>query len=389
MTDAPLVTPPPKRLLICADWFDPAIKAGGPIRSCVNLVEFISGSAEVLVLTGNRDLGEKSPLVGTTPNVWQRWKTHSTVFYASSALQRMKEFIRTMHVHKPDCVYLNSMFSPASTLFPLLWMWLCRSKVRIVLAPRGMLKPSALNQKPWKKKTLLSILRMLRLTGNVCFHATSGEEFTEIRNVFDNARVAVIANVPTPTVKSLPNRTYRIGVADLCFVGRVHPIKNLHWLLRVMKDLDCACNLRIIGPLECESYVAECQHAVDDLPDQVTVNFVGPASAEVVKRTLIESDAMILPTLGENFGHAIFESLAVGTPVIISDQTIWDDLETKNAGWAISLDDAPMFADAITQLAGMDEAAHKQLREGALGVATEFQQSQDFAAQYDAMFFTE
>ena len=36
--------------------------------------------------------------------------------------------------------------------------------------------------------------------------------------------------------------------------------------------------------------------------------------------------AFLLPTGGENFGHAIFEALSCGVPALISDRTPWRDL---------------------------------------------------------------
>ena len=44
------------RLLICADWFAPGYRAGGPIRSVVNLTRLLADQADVQVLTGCRAL---------------------------------------------------------------------------------------------------------------------------------------------------------------------------------------------------------------------------------------------------------------------------------------------------------------------------------------------
>ena len=37
----------------------------------------------------------------------------------------------------------------------------------------------------------------------------------------------------------------------------------------------------------------------------------------------LKNDLFVFPTLGENFGHVIFESLEASTPVLVSDQTPW------------------------------------------------------------------
>ena len=38
-----------------------------------------------------------------------------------------------------------------------------------------------------------------------------------------------------------------------------------------------------------------------------------------------QHDLFAFPTKGENFGHIILESLSAGTPVLLSDKTLWQD----------------------------------------------------------------
>ena len=52
-----------KRILISVDWFPPAFRAGGPIRSSANLATMLAEHAQVWVVTGGSDLGETNPLV--------------------------------------------------------------------------------------------------------------------------------------------------------------------------------------------------------------------------------------------------------------------------------------------------------------------------------------
>ena len=375
-----------QRLLICADWFDPGFRAGGPIRSCVNLVELLGDVSNVAVITSDRDLGESRPYANLPGDRWSNWRGKARVRYCCSAFQRMIQFVVMLRRWKPQAVYLNSMFSVAGTLWPLVWVFLTRPHVRVVLAPRGMLKPSALAQKSWKKRPILAILRAVGLVRNITFHATSADEVSEVRAAFGGVSVVLLNNVPCVPQKHPAAHFRSAEVLRLCFLGRVHPIKNLLWLLDSMKAIDCRCHLAVVGPIEEQRYYEQCQRAVEQLTSSVTVEFVGAKTEVEVRKLLLASDAMILPTLGENFGHAIFESLAVGTPVIISDQTIWRGLVEQKAGWDLPL--VPeAFVGAISQLARMSDSEYQALRENALAVAHRFLDTNNFLVDYQRMFW--
>ena len=72
-------------------------------------------------------------------------------------------------------------------------------------------------------------------------------------------------------------------------------------------------------------------------------------------------NAFLFPTFSENYGHVISESMMVGTPVIISDQTPWSDIVQANAGWANSLERENEFIDAIQKIIDMDEEKFSEL----------------------------
>ena len=79
-----------------------------------------------------------------------------------------------------------------------------------------------------------------------------------------------------------------------------------------------------------------------------------------------------MPSRSENFGHAIFEALCAGTPVLIGDRTPWQDLETAKAGFDIPLPDPAALAAAIDRLAAMTRAEYAEWRAGARAMAEQF-----------------
>ena len=60
--------------------------------------------------------------------------------------------------------------------------------------------------------------------------------------------------------------------------------------------------------------------------------------------------------------HIIAESLAVGTPVLISDQTPWRDLDAHGVGWDLPLHSEQSFVDAIEATAEMSSVERKERR---------------------------
>ena len=50
-------------MVIACDWFDPAFRAGGPVRSLFNLVDLLHSDYNFRIICGNQDYGSKEPLV--------------------------------------------------------------------------------------------------------------------------------------------------------------------------------------------------------------------------------------------------------------------------------------------------------------------------------------
>lgn len=341
-------------LLIFTDWFEPGYKAGGPVRSVVNLVDAIEDHLEVYIVTSDRDYEDNSPYPDITANEWRPYGRLSRVFYASPGYMIFKNIGRLIQDVQPDTVYLNSMWSFRFTLMPL---WLLKNKpsVKIVLAPRGMLKPSAMRIKPMKKRLALSVLKWSVIPKRILFHSTEAEETADIRKVFPHD-VVTLGNMPSAMMAPV-SLTKNTGQLSLVFISRIHPIKNLLFLLQVLNDVPhtVALTLHIFGPEEDKKYLELCRQAIAQMPTSVQVYLDGPVEHHQVGTLLQNHHFFILPTKGENFGHAIFESFAAGRPVIISDQTPWRHLEDRKAGFDLPLSHPDVWVNTLLRCADMDQ----------------------------------
>jgi len=145
------------------------------------------------------------------------------------------------------------------------------------------------------------------------------------------------------------------------FASRVVPTKNLLFLLDVLADCNGDIHLDVVGPLEDREYWAKCQALMARLPPRVTVAYAGEATHRDLQSRLSTYDLMILPTLGENFGHIVVEAWAAGCPVLVSDRTPWRHLAASGIGWDVPLDRAAWIA-AVGACLEMDADAHQAMR---------------------------
>jgi len=278
------------------------------------------------------------------------------VLYCSK--QQELDFIKKeLEKKSHDKVYLNSFFSFRYSLFPLFHAYRNGMLKKIILAPRGMLGEGALKIKPLKKKFLIVVFKLLRIHQEIVFHSTDKSETSSIRKVFQgNINVAEIGNFPAKVSeqKHLP----KSDEAKFVFASRISPKKNLHFLLRILFGTNI--NLSVFGAIDDKQYEVQCRKY---LTDYVSLN--DAITPEDLMKVFHEKHFFILPTLNENFGHAIIEALACGCPVIISDQTPWNDLESFGAGWVISLADEDRWKLVISMANGMEQSDYLRMSERA------------------------
>jgi glycosyltransferase involved in cell wall biosynthesis len=379
--------PVKKKLLLFIDWFDPAYKAGGPIRSSVNFVKQMKSEYEIFVLTSDRDLNDIKPMNSIIADKWIDYVPGVKVFYASARNLRLANIKEQINEIRPDVVYLNSMFSKKFTIYPL---WLKRANrisPKIILAPRGMLKNSALDFKRRKKRIFLSMLKWMKIPQLVTFHATDEREKQDVINHFGkDTRVETISNFPGAQDEFSPALEKMKGSLDILFIGRIHPIKGLDILLRVLKQVNQKIRLTVVGNPEDPAYLDVCKKLIQALPDEVTVTFTNEVPHDEVSHLIKQHHIFCLPTKGENFGHAIFESLAAGRPVLISDQTPWRNLKRYKAGWDLSLNDPAKFIEVIEECASMNEEQFNEWCEGAWQFCNSYIEASDTRQQYLKLF---
>ncbi|MDQ3016593.1 MAG: glycosyltransferase family 4 protein [Bacteroidota bacterium] len=371
------------RLLIFIEWFTPAYKAGGPIRAIENLSTFGYSLFDIYIFTGDHDLGDHSPLQNVTLNKWTLVQNEYNVFFADRSMQQSKSIASVIMDLKPDTIYLNSMYAIRFSLRPLLTILRLPLRPKIVLAPRGMLKDSALKFKWLKKRIFLSLLKSTRILNQVLFHATDDQENQDIQKKLNisAANIRTVPDVPISPEYSLPTHK-ESGSAVFIFVGRIHPIKGLDFILELLPNVKGEIELKVVGWAEDMVYYKSCIRMINSLPVSVTVSMLGDLPFTEVIKEIQSSHFLLSPTHGENFGHAIYEAMSVGRPVIISNQTPWKKLAEMKCGWDIPLERKDLFFNAIQLCVDMTPEEYESLSTNAFQFAKQFFETSELKEKY-------
>jgi glycosyltransferase involved in cell wall biosynthesis len=124
------------------------------------------------------------------------------------------------------------------------------------------------------------------------------------------------------------------------FLGRIHPKKGVDVLLKAYGEYAAASEspppaLVIAGPCSDSQYRSSLARLEAALPKSCQVVWPGMLEGPQKWGALRCADAFVLPSHQENFGIAVVEALAVGTPVLISRKVnIWAEIEQAVAGLA-------------------------------------------------------
>jgi glycosyltransferase involved in cell wall biosynthesis len=359
------------RILVFVPYYLPGYKAGGPIRTLANITEHLGDDFVFCILTTDRDLGDQNPYPDIAYDKWHQ-VGKAKIKYLSPLQQSITSLCGLLREEDYDLIYLNSFFSTYSRKVLLLRRLGLIPYKPVILAPRGEFSAGALEIKAFKKYIYLKMMKFIHLTHGIMWQASSQHEKDDILKAFhgtvDSQSVFVAPNLPAslPSVpRSMEKATKQSGKARIVFLSRIARKKNLLFALRCLHHVIGDVKFDIYGPIEDKSYWYECQSVIESLPDRVQVSYQGAVAPEKVDAIFRRYHLFLFPTLGENFGHVILESLRAGCPVLISDQTPWGGLTERNAGWEVQLSDIEKFHRILNELILMDESQFTFWSEGA------------------------
>ncbi len=352
------------RILCLLGDFWPGHDASGPNQSFIALERGLRSEFEFRAIATNPESNEVSdwniykniPLRQLPPSFW-----------GSRGLRE------ALTEERYDILLLNGFHDKKFTIPALVWRRLGMIPRRpTILSPRGEFAPGALSLKSKKKQIYRRTVQLAGLTRDIWVHATADHE----RHNIDVTGLPFHGILQAPNVRLLPDLPDvsppdGSGPLRIAFLGRVSPVKNLEFALDVLARVSAPVTFDIYGPKVDAAYWDRLKLLIAQLPDHISVNAHGALPHDRVSDTMATQDLFFLPTLGENFGHAINEALSAGLPALIADTTPWHGLQAVGAGWDLPLTYPERFVAAIEEMASNDTTKRRSMRAAARRFAEE------------------
>ena len=358
-----------QKIVIFIDWFLPAYKAGGPIRSIKNLVETLHKEFDYYLITSNTDIGNDD-FLNVKSDVWID-KEKIKIIYLSKNKQTAKFYRILIKEISPNIIYINSLFSLKFSILPL-WIFK-KTEIKIILAPRGMLGNRSLEIKKTKKRIFLSLAKLIKLHEDILWHASSKIEDNEIRQNFgQHISSSIIPNL-APISSGIYDKTIlkEKGNLKIISICRISKIKNIDFLLTIISKIEANISLSLVGPIEDNDYWNKCKKIINKMPNNCNVKHIEDLDFDEINNEILKHHLFISTSKNENYGHSIVEALSMSCPVLISENTPWKNLEQYNAGNELPLDEN-LFIKYINLFTDLSEGELNKYRNGAKSYYNKF-----------------
>lgn len=331
-----------KIIQICAA-YKPAYVYGGPTMSVSKLSEeLVKAGHDVTVLTttanGKSELDvpiSKETLVdGVKVYYFKRWTKDHTHF-APTLFWFLHKTIKKAKCSTQSAeliIHIHAWWNLVS-IFSCLVAKL--HGVRVVLSPRGMLTSYSLNNRNSKFKDAIHFLLGKWLLKYCYIHATSKKELEDIEKICEAKGISVIPNfVEFP--KNIQYQTTESEKYRLLFLSRIEQKKGLELLFEALSKLNITYHLSIAGTGE-PNYIQNLEELTKKLNIHQHIEWIGHINGNNKFQLAAKTDLLVLSSHNENFANVVIEALAVGTPVLISNDVGLSVYVLENdLGWVSS-----------------------------------------------------
>lgn len=157
----------------------------------------------------------------------------------------------------------------------------------------------------------------------------------------------------------IPKSCYRsVGSLRLLFVGTITRRKGLGILFEVLRSLEPgAMELTLIGPL------ADAADLLEE--NQGYFRYLPFLHHEELVRHYQEADVFVFPSLLDSWAQTVLESMACGTPAIVTENTGAKDAVGQGGGWIIPVNDMAALRSCLLECSANRDKVESKGRKAA------------------------
>ncbi len=289
---------------------------GGPLYSTLDLMRLLEESTEVRLIS-NSDLPrarERLEELGVDVSKYDSFRN----FVSSSEQWDGVSVLHLQHVFD----WHTAVMARVAT----------RRGIPVVLSPRGALDEWSLAQNPNRKRLARLAFSRPVWSKAAVLHVTAQREADQLKAILPSSHSMVAPNVVAAAWTS--RGTEIETVPSALFISRLHVKKRPDLAIRGIAPLlreRVVSKLTIAGASD-EQMMAQLRSIVTSERVEDFVNFVGELDQADCAAAYRSHELLILPTSQENFGRVLFEGLAFGMAVFVTDLVdTWPELQELGA----------------------------------------------------------
>ena len=304
------------------------------------------------------------------PLPMENCKVHDIPRYRPFSGMWKKAVVDLLDSVKPDIVHVNCCWTPDCAMIQRLAQ---KRGYKVVLTPHGMLEPWIIKRHSWTRKVpVLWLYQKAAVQRADCVQATAESERDNLLKLGYNTNIKVVRlGIDAESIEM--KRSWKKS-RQILFLSRVHVKKGINFLVEaadVFRNELQGYKILVAGEGEAD-YVETMKRMICDRGLQDIVQLIGGVYGDEKWRLFQTSDFFVLPTHSENFGLAIAESLASGTPVITTVGTPWSDLNSSEAGAWIEIGTEPLVETLRRFLSLSEDELETMGRNGRKLIETKF-----------------
>ncbi|MDM9379336.1 hormogonium polysaccharide biosynthesis glycosyltransferase HpsP [Chlorogloeopsis sp. ULAP01] len=326
---------------------------GGPSQMILGLAPALAQEGvEITILTTNSNGDRAQKPLDVPLNTPIKQDGYEIIYFRSAPFRRYKFSLDLLkwlnfHAHKFDLAHIHALFSPISSVAAAICR---RQKLPYILRPLGTLDPADLSKKRQLKQLYALILEGKNIAGAAAMHFTSVQEakISERFGVTTRDLVIPLGVIPPQEEGERGNMVRSqfaipANVPLVLFMSRIDPKKGLNLLIPALEKLVAeGLNFHFVlagtNPQD-PGYEEKIKSQIYNSCLRSHTTITGFVTGELKSALLQAADIFVLPSYYENFGIAVAEAMAAGTPVIISDQVhICQDVQQSESGWVSKLE---------------------------------------------------